>query len=105
MDSVLGTKPSIEPNVIIESGAPIGEHMRSAESIEGDSGNPLSSPTCSSSSSQRVSLTKMAESSVSMPQSSSPTLPSEDACSSHEGASKTVNKSEKKSPREGKTSE
>ena len=64
MDSVLGTKPSIEPNDIVESGAPIGEHMHSAESIEGDSGSPLSSPTCSSSSSQRVSLTKMAENSV-----------------------------------------
>ena len=57
MDSVLGTKPSIEPTVIIESGAPIGEHLGSAESIEGDSGSPLSSPRRSSSSSQRVSLT------------------------------------------------
>ena len=40
----------------------------------------------------------MTESSVSMSQSSSPSLPSEDACSSHERASKTVNKSEKKKP-------
>ena len=87
MDSVLGTKPSIEPTVIIESGAQTGEHLgtRSAESIEDDSGSPLSSPRCSSTS---VSLSQMTESSVSMPQteSSFPTLPSEDSCSSHESS-------------------